>query len=253
MQGISLIVATSIVGASTLTGCSSLQPTGSAVDATAASAPLRTDVRAIVDLAPEQATFTEDASLSQAQVLSRQAVIDSEYGVGERLSSSDAEFIRMYADPISSTTPAHTAQDVADVHHSNAATSARTPIATLASTNSFHRFNSGAGGSGTVGGSQTMDYSDNPFNITGHWSARWRASGSVAVTSITATEHVRVYGLIGGSGIGVAYAADPSGTVNGRINEFSRSDTFTAYGAYSTMNYDATFFTATGSFNITGK
>ena len=62
-----------------------------------------------------------------------------------------------------------------------------------------------------------------------------------------------MYGLIGGSGIGVAYAADPSGTVNGRINEFSRSDTFTAYGAYSTMNYDATFFTATGSFNITGK
>ncbi|WP_431247456.1 hypothetical protein [Leifsonia xyli] len=200
-------------------------------------------------LRQSEARYPKNRGLSAEAVTERYAFMSTRYQqVGQLLSPDDAEFVRIYATETpamveatkEATSVEGTGKTVSDVH------------AIPAITKNFSKTGSGAGATGSVSGYQYMNYSDVPWNISGNWSAQISASGSSTVTKVTCIEHVRVYGLIGSSGIGLAYAANPSGTVSGRSNSFYRSANFTAYGAYWTMNYEADFYTSRGSFSVTG-
>lgn len=210
----------------------------------------------IAPLTEEEAQYEANQNLTPDTVQERQLEIDATYDVGDALSAEDAEFIRITA----SMTP-QMQEAISEYEEEPVAVAAGlvswgrqadSVHAVPAATSNFKKSGSGAGGTGTVSGSHTMNYSDAPWNIHGSWSVKYTASGSSAVNKITAKEHVRMYGLVGSSGLGVVYSADPSGTVSGRVNNFSRSASFTAYGTYWTMSYDATFYTSKGSFNVTG-
>jgi hypothetical protein len=167
--------------------------------------------------------------------------------VGQLVSAEDAEFVRAYA-------PQTPEMDTADTTPTSGSVVTASDVHVIpATTKNFSKSGSGAGATGSASGYQYMNYSDVPWNITGNWSAKITATGSSTVTKITCIEHVRVYGLLGSSGIGLAYAADPSGTVSGRSNSYYRAATFTAYGAYWTMNYEAVFSTSRGSFSVSGS
>lgn len=169
------------------------------------------------------ATIDEGPTVSQSE---RLYDISQKYSVGDELSAEDAAFIKATAVP-------------AD----GAAT--RGAVA-----NCFRKSSSGAvNGSGTVDGCHGSQIGPGTRN---NWMAGYTATGNANVTKIKASEHVRAYGLIGSGGIGVVYAADPSATVSGRTHEFSRSATFTALAAYMTVQYDATFSTSRGTFNVIG-
>lgn len=147
--------------------------------------------------------------------------------MGELLSPEDAELIESSAVPV-------------DAH------SARKAFA-----NCFRKTKTGASnGSGTVDGCHGFQMGPNVVN--NNWMVGYTATGNKNVTKIKAAEHVRAYGLIGSSGIGLVYAADPTATVNGRTHKFSRSASFKALAAYMTVSYDATFYTSKGSFNVSG-
>jgi hypothetical protein len=157
----------------------------------------------------------------------RLASISRDYAVGDVLSPSDAAFIKRYATPVD------------DRSNSRGAAA-----------NCFSKSASGGGnGSGTVDGCHGTNIGPGTSN---NWRVDYTATGNANVTRITATEHIRAYGLIGSGGIGLVYAADPSGTVAGRTNKFSRSASFTALAAYMTAQYDTTFSTTKGSFNVSG-
>lgn len=152
--------------------------------------------------------------------------ISQKYTVGDELSAADADFIKATA------TPTNTA-------------ATRGAVA-----NCFRKSGSGAAnGTGTVDGCHGSQIGPGTRN---NWMVGYTATGNANVTKIKAAEHVRAYGLIGSGGIGVVYASDPSATVNGRTHKFSRSARFTALAAYMTVQYDATFYTSRGSFNVTG-
>lgn len=197
-------------------------------------------------LSEADAIFPENQNLTRESAQVRQATIDSRYRVGELLSAPDAEFIRIVAHQ----TPAM--QSMTQVNEATTIQLASNIAANTATTLYFDKTRSGAGATGRARGNEYMNYSDNPFNINGNWSATINAYGSTNVTKIVCAEHVRVYGLIGSSGIGLAYAADPSGTTHTNSNSFYRSAPFVAYGAYWTMSYSATFYTTSGSFSVTG-
>lgn len=197
-------------------------------------------------LSPAQATFAENQNLTRESAKNRQEKIDSSYRVGDLLSAADAEFIRIVA---------HQTPAMESLTHVNEATTielASNVKANPATTLKFDKSGSGAGATGRAQGKEYMNYSDNIFNINGNWSATINAWGTTSVTKIVCAEHVRVYGLIGSSGIGLAYAADPSGTTHTNSNYFYRAAPFVANGAYWTMSYAATFYTSSGSFSVTG-
>jgi hypothetical protein len=149
----------------------------------------------------------------------------NEYAVGEAFSANDEAFVRAVSAPLTSPS-------------------------TRAAATCFNKSKSGGGnGSGTVNGCHGMSYTP---GITHNWSVDYRATGNGNVKKVVAREHVRVYGLVGSGGFGIVYAADPSGTVSGNQNTFSRGASFSAIGTNWTMQYDATFTTSSGSFNITG-
>lgn len=184
----------------------------------------------ITSLAPEEATCPINQGLTAEDFDRRQLEIDEAAQPGAPLSEEDAEFIRI---------------QVYRRQHEVVAYAAT-------KTRKINRSASGAGGTGTVKGSHQFTYSDNPFNSKGAWSAHWTASGSSAVKKITASEHIRVYEIVGKSGVGVVYRADPTSTVNGRTNAFNRSESFRAYGGYISAHYKALFYTKSGSFEIYG-
>lgn len=200
-------------------------------------------------LRQDQAHYSKNRGLSPEAVSERYSSMATKYQqVGQLLSAEDAEFVRIYA----AETPALVEATQEATSSAAAAKTASDIHAIPAITKNFSKTQSGAGATGSVSGYQYMNYSDLPWNIRGNWSAQINASGSATVTKVTCVEHVRVYGLIGSSGIGLAYAANPFGSVNGRSNSFYRSANFTAYGAYWTMNYEADFYTSRGSFSVTG-
>jgi len=174
-------------------------------------------------VAPPANAAASDQARTDAQT-ERLYEISQKYTVGDELSAADADFIKATA--------------------TNAAAT-RGAVA-----NCFRKSGSGAvNGTGTVDGCHGSQIGPGTRN---NWMAGYTATGNANVTKIKAAEHVRAYGLIGSGGIGVVYASDPSATVNGRTHKFSRSATFTALAAYMTVQYDATFYTSRGSFNVTG-
>ena len=196
-------------------------------------------------LTAEQAQYAENQDLTSDEALQRQDDIDSSYVVGDLLSPADAEFIRITANQ----TPA---LEQALAPEGPSITTASDIHAVPVVTGTISNSGSGAGATGSVSGTQTMNYSDNPLNISGNWSATINSAGSATVSKVTTTEHVRVYGLIGSSGVGLAYSADPSGSNAGRTNYFNRSASFSAYAGYWTMTYDSVFKTNLGSFTVSG-
>ncbi|MFS2030999.1 MULTISPECIES: hypothetical protein [unclassified Curtobacterium] len=157
-------------------------------------------------------------------VRDRLAVIGDEYEVGEELSAEDAAFVKAHA-------------------MSTADSSATRGTAS----NCFRK--SGASGAGVVDGCHGSVIG---ASLTVRWQTGYTATGNSSVTKIKAAEHIRAYGLVGSSGVGLVYSSNPSSTVNGRTNTFSRSGSFTALAAYVTVQYDATFYKRNGSFNVTG-
>lgn len=180
----------------------------------------------MVIAAPASAT---DASSAPSE---RLALIGEKYEVGDELSAADARFIKENAIPT----------DHVD---------GRSTIGTRSSAAScFRKTKTGAvNGSGTVDGCHGTRIGPGTSN---NWMVGYTATGNANVTKIKASEHIRAYGLVGSGGIGLVYAADPSATVNGRTHKFSRSASFGALAAYMTAQYDATFWTARGSFNVSG-
>jgi hypothetical protein len=197
--------------------------------------------RKFAPLAPAQATYAQNAHLTPKSAEDRLTEIESTYQVGELLSPADAEFVRIVA----AEAPA-----MADATE-EATQSSEVPAAYIQPVDSmnFNKSGSLSSATGNVRGSETMNYNG---IVSGTWSASFVASGNSSVKKVTAVEHVRMYGLIGTSGIGVVYSADPSSTVSGTVNNFSRSASFTALAAYYTMDYDGTFYTSNSSFNVTG-
>lgn len=72
------------------------------------------------------------------------------------------------------------------------------------------------------------------------------------MNKIKAAVHVKAYGFVGASGIGLVYVTDPSSTVKGKKNTFSRSSSYFGLVAYSTIQYDSIFYTPKGSFQVAG-
>ncbi|MGN6407366.1 MAG: hypothetical protein ACTHMH_03390, partial [Curtobacterium sp.] len=153
----------------------------------------------------------------------RLAAIGDRYDVGEELSADDA-FIKAHA---LSTADTSTTRGTA--------------------ANCFRK--SGASGAGVVDGCHGSVIG---ASLTVRWQTGYTATGNSSVTKIKAAERIRAYGLAGSGGVGLVYSSNPSSTVNGRTNRFSRSGSFTALAAYVTVQYDATFFTRNGSFNVAG-
>lgn len=161
----------------------------------------------------------------------RLAAIAEKYEVGDELSPQDAQFIEANA----SRTREEGAGSIA-------------PLGSAASC--FRKSKTGGGnGSGTVDGCHGTRIGPGTRN---NWMVGYTASGNANVTKIKATERIRAYGLVGSGGIGLVYAADPTATVNGRSHKFSRSASFGALAAYMTAQYDVTFYTPRGSFNVSG-
>jgi|GEM_PF-4848556 len=165
-----------------------------------------------------------DGHVASVNDTDRLALIGEKYDVGDRLSPSDAAFVKAHAMP------------------------AEGAIATRGtSANCFRK--SGASGAGVVDGCHGSVVGS---SLTIRWQTGYTATGNSSVTKIKAAERIRAYGLVGSGGVGLVYSANPSATVNGRTNKFSRSGSFTALAAYVTVQYDATFYTRTGSFNVSG-
>jgi hypothetical protein len=161
-------------------------------------------------------------SASDAAQLDR---VLSEYRVGQPFSPEDEAFVRAVSTPLAST-------------------------GSRAAATCFNQSRSGGGnGTGNVNGCHGMNYTP---GITHNWAVDYRATGNANVKKVVAREHVRVYGVIGSGGFGIVYSADPSGTVTGSQNTFSRGASFSAIGTNWTMQYDATFTTSSGSFSVTG-
>jgi len=201
-------------------------------------------LRQIGRLKPSQAKYSQNKNLDRAQALKRLEQVTHKYTkVGQELAPADAEFIRLAG--------AFTPEMTAAEGNQDAAPSIKTSglIVKKAATQGFNKTCKLGSVSGTVSGFHTMNYNG---VISGSWSTSFNATGSTAVNKVRAAEHVRMYGLIGASGIGVVYAADPSATVSGRTNTFARNSGFTALAAYWTMQFDTTFYTPSSSFSCAG-
>lgn len=169
-------------------------------------------------------------TLSAEEIADRLGDIADRYTeAGDVLSAEDAAFVRAHA-------KTKLSKDVA------------APDSTASG--SYSRSGRGAGASGTVRGSFSLTTHD--FSINNSYRISYTARGSSSVHTIKACAHIRAYGLVGSGGIGVVYAEDPCSTVKGRTNAFSRGRSFQAFTAYSTIQYDARFYTSRGSFQIAG-
>ena len=196
-------------------------------------------LRSIGRLMPSQAKFKENKNLDRAGAQKRLEQVQKKYTkVGEVLAPADAEFVRLAG----AFTPEMKAAEGAENSAPSITTSA---LIVRAATQGINKTCKLGTASGTVSGSHTMNYNG---VISGSWSTSFKATGSTAVNKVRAAEHIRMYGLVGSSGIGVVYAADPSSTISGRTNTFARNASFTALAAYFTMQ----FYTPSSSFSCAG-
>ncbi len=191
---------------------------------------------------PATAVYPENQSLTDAQASARMLQISANYNtVGQLLSDPDGEFIKIYAK--GGTAPAPS------IAHGAAPKKDDKQINGTASFN-FSKNGSGAGGAGSVRGTGSTTIGD--FSITNSWSMRYTAAAAGTVNKIKACAHLKAFGTIGSSGIGLVYFTDPCSSVAGKTNNYSRGNSFTAFTVYMTLQYDAIFYTPTGSFQVAG-
>lgn len=191
------------------------------------------------DPTPATAQFAENRNLSIPDANSRLSSISERYTqLGAELSPSDSEFIKIYS--IGGTEPVLDGRDAVTPGVASRGVASFT----------FKKAGAGAGGSGAVSGSGRLNNGD--LSINNSYSISYTASGSGTVNSIKACAHVKAWGIAGSGGVVLAYYDDPCAAVSGKTNSFSRGKSYTAFVAYSTLQYDVIFNTPTGSFQVAG-
>lgn len=184
---------------------------------------------ALAPIRKSSVRHAENKDLDGVQVESRLRTIDSHYRPGEAFSDADAEFVRAYATPN------------ADAFDPSALT------VKTASSATYNR----SGGSGTKVCAYSATISHSSGMLTGQWSTTLKMTSGSAITKVTIAAHPRSYGVIGKSGIGITYAADPSVATTVHSYSFNRSANYTSVlEVYFTMYDDLTCYYTGGTFVV---
>ncbi|WP_136587606.1 hypothetical protein [Microbacterium hydrothermale] len=174
------------------------------------------------------AQFAENQNLDAQQVRERTQLLNARYTeVGVELAPADAEFVTLYA----SKAPVEGAISTMAVHGGD-----------------FSANGSGAGGTGAISGSMYLDNAE--FSVDNGYNGQLNATGSTNVEEITTCFNVRAYGTVGQSGVGLVYSDDPCQTNSGSTSSMGVDKRYSAFVVYSTITANATFRTASGTFQV---
>lgn len=181
-------------------------------------------------IAPSDASYLENRNLDAESVTDREMQLSEKYtDIGDLLDPADVEFIRIYGEALKKEPEPTRDRGTARAD--------------------FNRTGSGAGGSGQMYGSMSLYTQD----------FTWNNSYSFTVTAVAKTSNVqkikncasvRAYGTVGAAGVGIVYTADPCATVNGTYHNMSRNQPYSAFVAYATIVVTSTFYTPSGSFQV---
>lgn len=173
------------------------------------------------------ATNDADQQLSEQEIQNRLSNIGKKYKVGEKLSTEDANFIKIYA-----------------YSHQIA------PFAqSLAKSKGFSRTVKKGGRTVHVSGSLTMSLGAVSNRFGGHYTTKITKGKSARIkNSVT----IDVYGALGSSGwIGKVYHGSVSHTnPNGKTNTLNNYKHFTAVSLYGYIQASVTISYKSGSFTI---
>ncbi|MGM1018698.1 MAG: hypothetical protein ACQEW8_14285 [Actinomycetota bacterium] len=171
--------------------------------------------------------FAENANLSRTEVTDRASELAGKYStLGETLSPEDAEFVLTYL-------------EIND---------AKAIQAKVAGT-SFQKRKVVKGHTGAFSGNMKLNLSG-ALSISNSYNVSSNAAGTKGITKVRTCAHVRAYGVVGSSGVGLVYKNDPCSTVKRSSQSFSRSMKFSAYALAGSITMDATFWYKGGSFQL---
>jgi hypothetical protein len=176
------------------------------------------------------ALLPENQDLTPEQVRDRNEQIVSSYDVGEPLSFADAQFVKTYVAPVTQR------KDLAQT----TGTASRT----------FNKTGAGAGASVRISGSARTTICD--FCTTNSWSTTLTATRvSGTVTGQTLAVNVYAYGAVGAwPYVGLVYSNSQSVKSTASPYTLSRSQSFSAFVSYMTIDPYVTVSTRSGSFQI---
>ena len=194
-------------------------------------------------LDPDDATFASNVDLTEAEVVERSEEVGESYEIGESVSLEDLEFLRIYA--FSAEEP-QSGSAVAVVHTDDSGE------LTSAQTFPFNATRTVFGTKANITGSITANVGS---GISSSWSVTWTAKrvSGIVTTKIKSQAHVYAYGLTSVSPyVGLIYESHPSATSTAQSMGFSRTANFTGITYYMTVDAVSTFYSAAGSFQISG-
>lgn len=183
--------------------------------------------------APATATAAEaiDApTLSAAEIDARTESLAEKYTeVGQILSKEDAAFVQTYL----------VSKDQSRIAARAAA--AGTPVNKSRTVN---------GHTGKLTGNMKLNLAGG-LSIDNSYSVSLKATGSSGITRLDVCAHIRAYGVVGSSGLGLVYTEDPCAKPkSGRSYSFAPTKRFSAFAVAGTITSHATFYYKGGSFAV---
>ncbi len=168
--------------------------------------------------------------LSAAEIDAKAEVLAEKYTeVGQILSKEDATFVRTYL----------AGDDQPRIVTRAAA--AGTPV---------NKSRTVKGHTGKLTGNMKINLAGG-LSIDNSYSVSLKATGSSGITRLDVCAHIRAYGVVGSSGLGLVYTEDPCAKPkSGRSYSFAPTKRFSAFAVAGTITSHATFYYKGGSFAV---